>query len=253
MKESRKPNPWQRAEVIIPIHKERFAKEEQFAIDRTFKILASYPITFFGPQELRVDYYAERYPHARFKYFKKFFFESVQSYSKLLVSKEFYDAFEVNEYVLLVQPDVYIFKDDLIIWLDQGYDYVAAPWPAGITVNINYGKFAAADRGGQYTVYVGNGGFSLRRVGSCQRLIEEHSDVANWFMRTGSNEDLFFSVMGNLSQNFKIPNLITASHFAMELEPERLWSINGQRLPMGAHAYKRYSPKFWEQYIERAF
>jgi hypothetical protein len=251
MNEKEKTKSWQRAEIVIPIYKQKLTEEEQFAVDRTFKILGHYPITFFGPQGLLVDYYVERYSLARFKFFRKNFFESVQSYSRLLVSSEFYRAFEVNEFVLLVQPDVYIFKDDLITWLDKGYDYVAAPWPSGIAININFGKFTNSGRGGMYTAYVGNGGFSLRRVKRCQELIEEHGDVADWFAQTGSNEDLFFSFMGGLSGDFNIPNLITASYFGMELEPERLWQLNGQRLPMGAHAYNQYSPEFWRKFIEK--
>jgi hypothetical protein len=236
-------------EIVIPIYKTELNTDEIFSVDRTFKVLFSYPLTFFAPSGLDVSFYAERYPIAKFKFFEKKYFASIHDYSRLLVQSEFYDAFSDKEFLLIVQPDVYVFRDELAFWLNSTYDYVAAPWPNGISLNIKFGKFLMGGEGRRFTTYVGNGGFSLRRISKCKSLIEEHSDVANWFMQSGSAEDLFFSFMGSLSVDFNIPNQIKASLFSMEMAPEYFCHLNGGKLPMGAHAYAQYSQNFWAQYL----
>ena len=236
-------------EIVIPIYKSDLNTEELFSVDRTFQMLSSHPLTFFAPAGLDVSFYAERYPIAKFKFFEKKYFASIQDYSRLLVQPEFYDAFADKEFLLIVQPDVYIFRDDLAQWLNSPYDYVAAPWPNGLSLNIKFGKFLMGGEGRTYTTYVGNGGFSLRRISKFKSLIEEHKDVAGWFIQSGSAEDLFFSFMGALSVDFNIPNQIKASLFSMEMGPEYFRHLNGGKLPMGVHAYRQYEPNFWSQYI----
>jgi hypothetical protein len=236
-------------EILIPIYKPSLDADETFSVDRTFKVLSNYPITFFGPHGLNLEFYTAKYPSAKYKFFEKKYFDSVQGYSRLLLQDYFYAAFAEREFMLIVQPDVYLFKDDLALWLNEPYDYVAAPWPNGITLNIKFGKFLIGTEGRSFTVYVGNGGLSLRRIKTSRALIKEHDDIASWFIQSGSNEDLFFSFMGSLSLDFNMPNQIKASLFAMEVNPEYFFHLNGSRLPMGAHAYKQYSYDFWKQQI----
>jgi hypothetical protein len=237
-------------EIVVPIYKTELNAEEIFSVDRTFHVLAGYSITFFGPAGLDISFYTGRYPAAKFKFFDQNYFVSVAGYSRLLVQEEFYSAFEDKEFLLIVQPDVYVFRDDLPEWLKSPFDYVAAPWPNGLSLNIKIGKFLIGNEGRAYTTYVGNGGFSLRRINKCKKLIREHKDVADWFMQSGSAEDLFFSFMGALSVDFFIPNQITASLFSMEIAPEYFCHLNGGKLPMGAHAYTQYSQSFWQTHIQ---
>jgi hypothetical protein len=236
-------------EVLVPIYKPELNKDEIFSVDRTFHVLSNYPITFFGPAGLDINFYTTRYPAARYKFFEAQYFDSVKGYSRLLVQEGFYAAFGDKEFVLIVQPDVYVFRDDLSYWLNSPFDYVAAPWPNGLSLNIKFGKFLIGNEGRSYTVYVGNGGFSLRRISKSIALIHEHQDIAGWFLQSGSNEDLFFSFMGALSVDFNIPNQIKASLFAMEVAPEYFSHLNGGKLPMGTHGYAQYSQNFWQGVI----
>jgi hypothetical protein len=236
------------AEILIPIYQGRFSPAEEFAIDQTFRILGAYPITFFGPQDLDVLYYAKRYPTARFKFFASQYFESVHGYNQRLVSDFFYQTVSDTAFLLIVQPDVYVFRDDLKAWLASPYDYIGAPWPQGVELNILAGKFAQVG-GKPIKAYVGNGGFSLRRRLKCYKLIEEYREIAQWFFATGSNEDLFFSLMGALSEDFILPNQIIASRFSVELLPEHYYLLNSNTLPMGTHAFTKHAPEFWRQHI----
>ena len=56
------------------------------------------------------------------------FFRSTDTYSRLLLSAGFYQAFASYEFILIHQLDVFVFRDELADWCARGYDYVGAPW-----------------------------------------------------------------------------------------------------------------------------
>jgi hypothetical protein len=239
--------------IVIPIYKVEFDLEEQRLVDRMFAVFSKRELTLVGPESIDLGYYKERYPSAKFITFQSTYFESVHGYSRLLLSKAFYEAFDDKEFLLISQPDVYVFRDDLDIWLQKPYDYVGAPWPSGFSVKVNIGRFANEAGGTLLTAFVGNGGFSLRRIKQCIKLLEHDKEVANWFSESGSNEDLFYGLVGSAAVSFILPTPIAASTFAMETHPESLYALNGHTLPIAAHAFRKYSPRFWEQIIHDFF
>lgn len=236
------------AEVLVPIYKPTLDTLEEFSLRHSLGVLSNHRQTFFAPRGLDISYYAERFP-AGYRFFDPAYFESTHAYSKLLVSEDFYRAFPLADYLLILQPDVYVFRDDLAYWLASGYDYVGAPWPGGLQLRIEAGRFAAVG-GLTTTAFVGNGGFSLRRREACIDLLGEFQDLAAWFYQTGSNEDLFFSLIGGLSSRFRIPNQLLASRFSVEVDPEYYIQLNAGTLPMGAHSFAKYSPEFWRTHIK---
>lgn len=240
-------------EIIIPIYKPELNMKERHLVDRTLNILQDYPTTFICPIGLDLQFYWSNYPRTKFKFFETKDFSSVRSYSRLLLSVAFYKEFIDREFILIVQPDVYIVKNDLVQWLRSNYDYIGAPWPNGLALSIQSSRFMLKNKALQITAYVGNGGFSLRRVEKCISLLQEHKEVAAWFQKSGSNEDLYFSFMGGLSQDFLIPNQVIASTFSMEMSPDHFFSINGGQLPMGIHAFGDYSTDFWAKHIQDSF
>ena len=235
--------------IAIPIYKKEFDLEEQFLVDRMFTIFANREIVFVAPQNLDKAYYLARYPSAKLSTFPDHFFESVQGYSRLLLSRLFYETFCEKDFLLISQPDVYVFRDDLDLWLQKPYDYVGAPWPRGFSVTLSIGRFATTAGGALLNAFVGNGGFSLRRIKTIIQMLEHDRQISEWFSETGSNEDLFFSFVGTMTTNFILPNPVEASLFAMEALPDFFFQINGGRLPMAAHAFRKYSPEFWEKFL----
>lgn len=234
-------------EIIVPIYKEVLSAREEFSLDHSLNALANYRRVFIAPIGLNIAYYTKRHGGC-FRFYHPDFFSSIQGYNRLLVSVEFYEGFAGVAFLLILQPDVFVFRDDLPRWLSQPFDYVGAPWPEGFELRVQAGKFARAG-GKTIKAYVGNGGFSLRRRAKCIALIREHAEIANWFVVTGSNEDLFFAIMGSLSSDFILPNQMTASEFSVELEPEKYFELNGQVLPMGVHAWEKYRPEFWRPHM----
>ena len=231
--------------VIVPIYQAHLSELEHFSLKHSLaQIKPGRAILFAGPEGLDLSQYADAFPGIPFVAFPKSSFESIQGYSRLLLSKPFYERFDEHDFMLILQTDAILLKDDLDTWCDGPYDYVGAPWPDGIEIFVNLGKFEGAF-GKKVRTHVGNGGLSLRRISKCIALLDEFPEAVELFDKTGSSEDIFFGVMGALSLNFIMPAEITASTFAMELQPDYYYSVNNHCAPMGGHAWWKYNPGFW--------
>lgn len=234
--------------VLVPLYKEHLDPLESFSLDHSLSALRNRDVYFMGPDKLRRDYYEQRHGSIPWQTFDRQYFASIAGYNRLLLSRDFYTLFLRYEFMLILQTDAIVLQDHLDYWCGQPFDYVGAPWPDGVELFVNAGPFEG-DLGKRVKVHVGNGGLSLRRVRKCLSLLDEYNGIIEIFTRTGSSEDLFFSFMGSLSVDFVLPNEITASRFALELKPSYYFAVNGNRCPMGGHAWWKYEPEFWRAQI----
>jgi hypothetical protein len=235
--------------VVVPIYKKELDALEQYSLDYSLATLVGREIFFVGSVELDRHYYFKRYGSIPFVAFNDACFQTITGYNRLLLSTAFYKQFTHYDFILVLQTDAITLRDELDFWCGQPFDYVGAPWPDGYELFVNAGKFEGGN-GRRVRAMVGNGGLSLRRVYKCLSLLEEFADIVSLFDRTGSSEDLFFSVMGTLSGDFIIPNEMIASRFSLELKPSYYHAVNGGRLPMGSHAWWKYEPEFWRPYLK---
>lgn len=233
-----------RVVVLIPIYKRELGPLEQFSIDFSLAQMPRRKCCFVAPAGLDCAYYRARYPQVGYEFFSADYFTSVEGYSRLLVSHDFYRRFQAQEFMLILQPDAILLRDELDYWTAQPFDYIGAPWPDGVELMVRRDRFGDA-HARRVRAAVGNGGFSLRRIRPCLALLDEFPETCAVFAQTGTNEDSFFSLLGQLSTGFVIPNEITASRFAMELKPESYYAVNGRRFPMGVHAWGVVAPRFW--------
>ena len=230
--------------VLVPVYKPALDEQEQYALDHSLRLLVGRTVHFIAPQQLDAGYYSKRYPGIGVERFEPPCFESIAEYNRLLLSADFYARYDAFTFVLILQTDAILLKDDLDFWCQQVFDYVGAPWPKPYELFVNTGRFEG--RFGRHVhAGVGNGGLSLRRVKKCRALLREFPTEVAVFHQSGSSEDLFFSVMGTLSGDFVMPNAVTASRFAMEGAPAYFYQINGGHLPMGIHAWLKNEPEFW--------
>jgi hypothetical protein len=234
--------------VLIPLYKSSLSAIEEYSLDVSLRSLVGRPAFFIAPDSLSCDYYRARYPWVDFVFFADDCFASIAAYNRLLLSQSFYERFAHFDFILILQTDAIVLRDDLDVWISKPFDYIGAPWPDGNELFVNLGRFEG-DFGKAIKVYVGNGGLSLRRTHKCIALLNEFPDAIAVFLKTGSSEDLFFSYMGALSADFIIPNEITASLFAMELKPAYYYKVNGGIVPMGGHAWWKYDVAFWKAFL----
>ena len=218
------------AAVVIPVYQNNLSWSEQISLQQCKRILNRHPVILIAPRTMKIENRelsglpVERFP--------EYFFDGISGYNRLMLSKEFYQRFEQYEYILIYQLDVFVFSDRLQYFCGLGYDYIGAPWLQG------YRYITGLER--RY-LYVGNGGFSLRKVSAFLRILNEETE------RIEETEDVFWSSRKEL----KIAPVETALSFSFEAQVRESFELNQGRLPFGCHAWFNYDFNFLWPYIQK--
>lgn len=220
--------------VVIPVYKDELNPLEKISLAQCRKILSKYPIIFVAPEGKIFSYFETGDMIA---HFPQSFFLNTDTYSKLLLSPQFYEPFQSFEYILIYQLDAFVFYDALEEFCSLGYDYIGAPWPY-----IAYFSFQSEKK-----PRVGNGGFSLRKVAACYELLSAASRLPSWEgTLEDSNEDAFFALCGATNGiDFNTAPIEVAAKFSMEHYPARCVKWLGGKLPFGCHGWSRFSADFY--------
>ena len=201
---------------------------EKISLDRCRKVLGRYPIIFVAPAGQKFPYIE---PGDAVVEFPAENFRSVKTYSRLMLSPNFYATFADFEYILIYQLDAFVFYDALEEFCSLGWDYIGAPWPYLAKVDEKF-------------LRVGNGGFSLRKVKACHELLTQRGDIVSQF--ADLNEDAILSYCGARDDcNFHVAPIEVAYKFSMEHSPERCIRKNGGNLPFGCHAWYNTAETFY--------
>lgn len=271
--------------IVIPTYKQYvdLTSAEKKSLRRTVNILSNYEIVFVAPPEVNVDFYYQNNKNLlifKTEFFAKEYFVGLSGYNKLMLSLEFYDRFRNYDYLLICQLDVFVFADNLAYFINQEYDYLGAPWFEGFDSEI-----VTAD---SRIMAIGNGGFSLRKVqsfltvlrtlqifrsslpsllslGYCAqniisvlRVAKHEYDrrtqkfyVAALPWKTQVYEDIYWAtVVNGFFRWFKVGKIEDAIAFSFEVNPSVLYKLNNYCLPMATHAWNKYDPDFWKQFID---
>ena len=234
--------------VVIPIYKKELSKFEWTNLKISLQNLIDHDVYIIAPEHLNLAFVLNKLGKIKIKQFDDKSFSSISNYSKLMLSKEFFSLFNDYSHILICQTDAIVIRQDLQHWLDQPYDYIGAPWPNGYELTIKT-KHIPLPEGIKCKTYVGNGGLSLRRIVGCTNLMDEFEDIHNEWINHGHAEDLFYGLVGYLSTEFRLPNVITAANFSHETEPDFMYSLIGNKLPFGAHGFDKYPNKNLEKFI----
>jgi hypothetical protein len=263
------------AAIVVPVYRELLTADEQVSLRHLLRFLGEHERFIVAPQSLAISI-----PGFGIRRFDDAFFTGTASYSRLLLSHQFYEAFSGYEYILIYQLDALVFSDQLAEWCAAGYDYIGAPW------------LKDKSHPQQGFSRCGNGGFSLRRVESFLRVLGSGRyvsepvpyvvdllraplpDVRHRFrglarlvkrarvlrqVRQGAeayaaayslNEDHFWSDRARLFYpDFRIAPVDAGLRFAFERTPRYCFEQNGRQLPFGCHAWARWDRAFWEPYL----
>jgi hypothetical protein len=247
--------------VIFPIYKAPTQIELAF-IENGLKLTQGFKQVIVAPEGLMVDTSFGLLEQLEVKRFAKHYFESISGYNQLLLSKGFYTAFGLFDYMLIHQADVYLFKAELSLWCEKDYDYIGAPWFRPSKLNRN-GLFNFLQKiklafkknkiyGNRYNK-VGNGGLSLRKISTAIKVLEQtDKNIILKYTKTQGdafNEDIFWSLEAPKIADFKIPDWQEAMHFAVEFYPEIAYQYLDEQLPFGCHAPLKHNPNFWRKFI----
>lgn len=261
--------------VVIPVHRGTLTPDEEISLFSMRQHLSRYDSVIVKPESLVAPFTAQRVIS-----FPDESFASVSSYSRLLLTAQFYESLIDYDYVLIYQLDCLVFTDDLQYFCELGYDYIGAP------LFRRYQEKPVLSR-------VGNGGFSLRRIQAFLKVLDSERyiettppflsdfltadvpDLDEWsiyqrwlkkmrvmrsvrrgvtlYLNTYTmNEDLFWSDRAKLFfQEFRIAPMSLALKFAFDKYPRTCFELNNYQLPLGAHAWAKWDRTFWEQYLQK--
>lgn len=208
--------------IVVPAYKKELNTYDKLALLRLNKVLRDRSVFWVTYEQLDLSEYYKQLPEANRIDFHRRYFESIQGYNRLMLNSDFYRRFEEFSYVLIYQLDAYLFRDDLDDlddWMAQNYDYIGAPW-----INWDYQTIFMNNAPrirkwwwkafGTPIYFVGNGGFSLRKVSTFIRVLKLLEGAAS---KWGMFEDTFWPLyVKTYFPWFKIPNYKTALKFAYE-------------------------------------
>ena len=256
--------------VAVPVYKPELSADEAVSAHHLKTYLGGFDVVLFAPSELSVP--LPGYPVERFE---ASYFDSVDAYSRLLLSEGFYRRFERYRYLLIYQLDCLVFSDTLSSFCAQGFDYLGAPWLRSTE---------APERGFSR---VGNGGLSLRRVAAFLRVLtrfggwgeslrrlgrrmpdlaelgfaaglakrlqvtkEARVGAARYAANYSLNEDHFWADRAQVfDPSFRVAPVSAGLRFAFERAPEVCYEANHRQLPFGCHAWAKYDRSFWEPHL----
>lgn len=256
--------------IVIPIYNENPTKFEKISLVRGLEIFNN-PITFIYPKGMNLSYYTESVEKyalnktVEFKEYPKKYFSSGIRYNELMLKESFYLQYLKYDYMLIYQLDAYMFDGDLT--KIPCVDFIGAPCFEGFNHAID-------------TKYTGhqNGGLSMRNIkksyDACKyahsfkgtvilfknKYIGKRNLIDIFLQKFGlrknschpyGGEDMFFSFAASiLVDDFNVASYEQSYMFAFDCLPQKLYELNGNKLPMGCHAYhKGYKWDFWKKYI----
>jgi len=248
--------------------------DEDYSVRHLRRLLNGYDICIVAPKSLSVPDLG-----FRIRRFDDAFFLGISAYSRLMLSRGFYEAFADYDYILIYQLDCLVFRDELEWWCSKGFDYIGAP------------LYKVKDQPESGFSGACNGGLSLRKVKSflavlsSKRYVGERvsmlsdilrrpflevrplNPIQRWKKRlevaravrqgvqayTASysvNEDHFWSGRaGYFDPTFRVAPPEVALRFAFEIAPAWSFERNDRKLPFGAHAWAKYDRAFWQEFL----
>lgn len=239
--------------LITPTHKSNLDELELRRLHISLALNSQFPHYFVVPETLDCKSLESQFPNSKFMFFIPDYFRSVQSYNQLLLSEEFYLAFESYVNVVILQTDAFLRKNIRPI-LTLGYDYIGAPWQRPFSVSIHKNEFHPNNRRhalkSRVKVQVGNGGLSIRNVESMIKAIRfaKSRPYAPNILSGGHNEDLVLSYLSTIC-NFNVPDVKTAAG----IFTENYWHPQIQIDSIfGFHALEKYNPDLENRLMDTA-
>jgi hypothetical protein len=116
--------------IVIHSHTKDLQPIEKYSLDYSMAILGSRDYFFVLPESLDDSYYLANFKNASIVRFPDKYFTSREAYSDLCLSDFFYKRFaSTHEFMLILQTDAIVLRDELDYWCSQPWDYIGAPWP----------------------------------------------------------------------------------------------------------------------------
>lgn len=249
--------------VVMPFHKEIMDNFERICFINNCEKLKQYPLFLVLPEGADPNYFKSLVSEIQVVFFDKFYFDTYFGSNQLWIRPIIYDYFKQYKYILKCELDAFVIKDDLNRWIGLGYDYVGAPWIdkpdyEKILLSIIHSKSKVlkaikkriSRKIFKKEIWVGNGGFSLRKVSSFRILSRIMPFLVPDLKNSTIQEDVFWALyVSSYVPIFQIPDYKIALEFSFETNPAECFKINQNELPFGCHAWWKKDMNFWIPFI----
>lgn len=231
--------------IALPFYKESLTRNEEISLDRCRDVLGKYPRILFGPHGVNPARYLERDPSMSVIHYDDHHFTSIMSYSALCCMPRFYEKFLDYEYMLIYQLDSYVFRDELLLWCGQGFDYIGAPWPEYEHMTESKKAISRLPFLKLILKRAGQGGFTLRKV---RTMFEASARLSFFrFLTRKFPEDVLWTTIGSrLYHPFRLAGFEESLKFAFDANPGLCFDLAGQKLPFGCHGWDGKYAAFWK-------
>lgn len=236
-----------------------------------------------------ITHAANRGVHIGFKEFPNHYFESISGYNELMLSINFYKRFQDFKYILIYQLDAYVFRDEMDYWCKKGYDYLGAPWNGMHTYNnksvegVGNGGFSLRkikssiellEKIRIYEVLIQYQHYNWKGLVPklpfiIKRLRKAKKSPSKFELTYHFQEDYFWcnvapASLASFPCRSRLLNLLCwwytrndynvapkniAVSFSLETNARELFKVNNEKLPFGCHAWEKYEPDFWKEFI----
>ena len=225
--------------IVVPFYKNKLNYLEKISLHQMLKILKKYPKCFLIPNNQDMAG-VEKDETCEMLNCPIEWFSDVVSYSKLLLSADFYRLFLDYEYLLIYQFDAFVFSDKLEFFCREKIDYIGAPWFRTSTMY----KYSRS--------YIGNGGLSLRHIEHTIKLLEKNKKIIEekfYPMLKLFGEDVVISYLGKKETEYKLATIEMAKKFSLECNFQNTYSKLDDVLPFGCHHWWNCDFDVWRKHI----
>lgn len=212
--------------ILIPDFYRPLTPAERYSLTSIQAHLGDFPITFLKAESENLWFeLSEICPGADSFSYDDRYFDSHQSFIKLLLSSQLYEDFGWSRYVLILEMNTLINQNELAHWCRQGYDFIQpAPqfiegesWLDGTKRRMNPATFLQKHNDAILN-YAKSGGISLRKVETFKKITRRKKRAIHRYLadgpKAGSDAPFWEFQVNRWRPELLVPNKIGRDFFA---------------------------------------
>jgi hypothetical protein len=228
--------------ILTPAYQSELSGEEIQRLKISLKNNGEFQHAFLCPENMNTSKYTSLFWNSAIYRVADSHFNSTETYNRLMKSTELYKLFPDYTHILILQMDAVLIETVPFVKIAE-YDYIGAIWPQGYQ-GVVLGKSIFLHSGRCFrrltrSIYVGNGGLSLRKVASHIELLKKIESKKRYFPQSNLNEDVFFSFLFD-KYGYNVPTKELADSIFQELS-----AVSQTQIPnvVGFHGLDRLNPE----------
>lgn len=239
--------------IVSPYQGTPLNAVSKLSLSRTAAVLRGRRWIFALPEGTNWKFLEEVCGPIEVRFFPARYFVSKRAAQLFYMHPDFFAAFSDLDYMLVHQPDVYVFEDQLDHWMnymaENQYDYIGAPWFDHEWIRFARNPIARLPWHWLLREKVGSGGFSIRNPKKCADIADRHLKLITRLSSFVPEDIWWCQLAQKVGETFRRPPAEVAARFAFETQCERCLQLNNGQMPFAVHGWNRHDWDFWRERI----